>query len=1037
MSGSRPKLIVTTLGGSLLTTSHMSLTPTSVRKFALLLYLAAQPDRRLSRAGLQELVFADGKAANGRHSLRELLYQLRRAGLVFKADADAVELSSESVSRDYVEFIQAGRLTPEQVAAAENGFLPGYAPVLSESFTEWLDGFRARTISELVRVILREVQRALAANSWVATERAARACLALDPLNEEATLSLAEAVARSGSKAKAVAMLNTFINDVGASSTNLTLPATLLRRRIDEGVSDRVGKGEPPFVGREAEMHALMENFLPTLNGAPRYVIIGGEPGIGKTRLAAEFRTSAQLRGANVLRMVAQSNDTSRPLATFVDLVPMLMQLPGALGCSPATMESLRRLTTHDADFTLPIPSSPQMEALEFAISGAIADLIDAVSSEAPLVLLIEDAHWLDRPSQQVLNALVAPQTKRRLFVVITTREPRKQEKAFVDGDSIRTINLGGLSRPASQHLADWILSGMSDRRSAEITEALVSRSAGNPYFLIELAAANPDQGPKLVVPESLRSLIHSRVVKLDDRAMALLQTCRSFGKHCTVDRLVAALQMPHIDLLGSVSTLCDARLLDHEADEVRLTHPLLAEVLEGEMFEVWRKLVAYRVAGVLQVDADRLRSPALLWDCAEQWRRAGEASKAVDAIRACARHSTELGRPAEALRMLEAALDVSNSAEARELVGRELVLTADSVLDPAVVLRLAESADLSIVHAHDDVEIAILRAQLRQGGEQLQVEDRVFSCLSAKAADVNHRVKIAFALLRHADSHGREDLLRRLQEAFNLRDLDSVDEALRLEYLLVWHCTRNENVESVQVAERLRSVAAELIPTERLRCLRNLGVALWRVGDVRASLEALLEAHGVATALGAARSRFHCEYQMAVLFGETLEPAKSNEWLTRARDSVAANAELADDPEWMFAQMDLALNRGEVVIARRLLQELSRGSTPHSGSSQRFQAAAELWIRVLSGDVRPSDADIAREMLAAGHLFTAGIRETEVAVACMALDALGEAREARASLERYLGRGRTRQVEPYGALRTACSRLDWWPQRNSNDTPL
>ena len=158
-------------------------------------------------------------------------------------------------------------------------------------------------------------------------------------------------LAIGGAKAQAVRLLDRYIADVGSASPDLKLPATILRRRISE--HSREIYRPPltlPFLGRDAEMSALQERFARARAGEAQCVVLVGEAGIGKTRLAEELCMQAVLAGACVERVATQPHDTHRPMATFADLVPKLLQLPGALGCSPESMAALRRLTTNDSD---------------------------------------------------------------------------------------------------------------------------------------------------------------------------------------------------------------------------------------------------------------------------------------------------------------------------------------------------------------------------------------------------------------------------------------------------------------------------------------------------------------------------------------------------------------------------------------------------------------------------------------------------------------------------------------------------------------
>jgi hypothetical protein len=165
------------------------MTPAAGKRFGLLLYLVTQPGFRAARATLHELLFPPTK--NGRHGLRELVYQLRRFGVELDGDAHTIELCVRHVRRDWIEIVDGIELSSSLLRSAEAGFLPGYRPAYSEAFGVWYDRFHICMVGALCRGILRDVQRSLSVNDLGAAERAARTCLALEPSNGQATVALA------------------------------------------------------------------------------------------------------------------------------------------------------------------------------------------------------------------------------------------------------------------------------------------------------------------------------------------------------------------------------------------------------------------------------------------------------------------------------------------------------------------------------------------------------------------------------------------------------------------------------------------------------------------------------------------------------------------------------------------------------------------------------------------------------------------------------------------------------------------------------
>jgi len=296
--------------------------PTSPRKFALLLYLAVERGRRIPRSVLQELIFSDQAEKNGRHSLRELFYQLRQMGVELNASSDGVQLSASDVEVDYDAITSAESMGSAYTRAALGGFLPGFAPTHSEAYAEWYEAYRAQSISSLSRAFLKEINRARNSGEWEITERTARACLAIDPLNETATLALAEMLVLAGGKAKAVQLLAEFMDEVGRTSPDLKIPARTLRRRIDQVSDHSTPRLIPRFVGRSEEMNALRSLLRRTCRGEANLVIVSGEPGIGKTRLLSEFRSLLEFEGSRSESVSMQPQDLYRPMGAFVDLVP-------------------------------------------------------------------------------------------------------------------------------------------------------------------------------------------------------------------------------------------------------------------------------------------------------------------------------------------------------------------------------------------------------------------------------------------------------------------------------------------------------------------------------------------------------------------------------------------------------------------------------------------------------------------------------------------------------------------------------------------
>ena len=261
--------------------------------------------------------------------------------------------------------------------------LPGFDPPNSEMLREWLDELRARVQSQYRRAILKQIVIARNLGRWQDVDDWSRRCLEVDPLNEEATLARAEAAAMSGSKAQALEIIDEYLHELGDRERVIGLPAKVLRRRVSESAPER-GRSESEvsrLVGRELELAALNDSLRSTLAGNGAATFIVGTAGIGKSRLAHELISTASMRGWRTVSVRLQMSDVQRPLGLFVDLLGSVLELAGALGCSPDSLNQLRLLTEHQ---TTEHSRSQEAEAVQELDAGLICMMTEGRADPIP-----------------------------------------------------------------------------------------------------------------------------------------------------------------------------------------------------------------------------------------------------------------------------------------------------------------------------------------------------------------------------------------------------------------------------------------------------------------------------------------------------------------------------------------------------------------------------------------------------------------------------------------------------------------------------
>jgi DNA-binding SARP family transcriptional activator len=1004
------------------------LTSSAPRRFALLLYLAVERGRRVGRERLQALIFPEQSPTKARHSLREVIYQLRAAGASILTDHDDVFVPADQVWCDAWAAIEQDPLSEETVHAIAGGLLTGYAPEHSEAYSEWYEAHLATSISSLARRLLVATNVATNEAQWGFAERAARACLAIDPLNEGATLALAGILAVNGSKASAIDLVDRYVAEIGSQSADLKFPAMALKRRISEGLPSRHlvqrpvhgDSGDsafitPAMVGRARELAELQEGFGLVRAGASQCLVVAGEAGIGKTRLVAEFSATAVLQGARVERVTIQPHDGERPMGAFVDLVPALLRARGALGCSPASMDALRNLIGRQPQGDLPqqAAGAEEHEQRWAAVSRAVVDLCEAIASEGALVLVIEDAHWLDTLSANTIGRIIGAGRESRILVVATTRDPRPLVRDMRLAERCRTVTLGPLDDVATKELLDVLLPPPSKPTSekgvgdggASVRAQITEVSAGNPLFLISLAAHSRAHPGEFKIPGTIVETFAQRIDALSRRALSVLATCAELGKHSTLNRLVRSLEMRKHELVESLLELTESGLILRDEQNAVPAHPLVSEALRNRLPQPVRRAVAHSVAATLEADADGGASPSPWWDAAQSWRSADNPERAIHALRRCAKHALEIGRPGEAARLLSEAAELPQSPDSLRGLTESLILAADAANESTLVVSAVAKIQSRVDDQHDDVEIATIRAHFNAYRSDDRMADRLPRCIRSPSATPAHRIEASILLLKCADMAGRNDLRDIAIRETRAEDLGIVGPPMQLEFQILAASCRGDRSRAASVGRELMNHCQEmdLNGVAPLKYHHTAVIALYLGGRVEEAIEGFKWQYGVGCKRGSFRTQQRAATHLSALHFDSARDDEAHRWLGLAVGVGEAHPELANDFDLATLRIEYALVERKFDLAQRLLDDITREGLPRNDVCQRWVRGARLAIKSGRHELDAEARIIARQIGQDRMLSMTGARDFEIAIAVEALLALGERRDASSILDQYL----------------------------------
>ncbi|MGH7665421.1 MAG: ATP-binding protein [Gemmatimonadaceae bacterium] len=1003
------------MGESSIQTDRSRLRPESQVLFAVVLYLAIERGRRIGRKTLTELFWAGVAPESGRHCLRQTIYKLKQLGVPIEVDGDAVWLPADVVDLDY-ERLSSNMSGVELAEAGE--FLPAYAPDLSTAHTEWVEAQRAHVNGRLRRTLLGVMLERRSRGDWTGVELFGRKCLRIDPLNEEATLALAEATAMVGSKQEAIGIIDRYLVELGPDSSgrDIRVAPSVLRRRIAERLSgaQHIGPSLTRFRGREETMALLVGRLDSARKGRGSACLIWGGAGIGKTRVVAEVRKRGDLAGFRTVASPRQPSDEGRPLSFFVDVIPQLLALPGALGCDPASLALLKRLTDHDISVREPTADTHEAVLLRLQIEHAMIDLLDATAEENRILLVAEDCHWADAQSLELMQRLFGWVGGRAVMFLVTSRV-RTPARANWSGDRRAESHLAHRLEPLGEAAARALVETMLRDRGEEPTEDFVSwavgTAAGNPLFLVELARCGSATGYRTEIPPTLSAMLRDRVLALSAGTRSTLQSCALLGRNATIDRLVELLQVPTSELALQLQELHEQDLLLADGNHLQLRHELIAVEVVNLLAPPARLLLHRQIALLLEGEVERTGSSSLLWDCADHYRAVGEDARALKLAISCGYHLLQLGAPDEAVPIFERALAGASLQNDRDVLLRGLkhALSAAGRWSALLVhLQQEESGRKNATSneaRHSDLEFTLLETRWHLDTDLIELYEKAAACAVDPVASSDHRIIATTWACIFADNIGKpaaaKDLYDLTAPLISTAPPRSIH-ALHLE--LIYHAGFGDLDRALRVVAPFVEIARENdIPT-LIRSLRHAGAVLRFGGEsadavalLRESYELSLRHKFVASARAAAT-------QLAWLFHEVRDIPKTRAWYDASMQVQVADEErlFLEGDEQLLAY--LALDGEQLELA----EELAKSGLEATAGSRAVRprlGALSIAVRVASAiGSGPIDDNVVRELeILHRQSRTMNAQDEGAYSLCLGLKLMGRDGEALDLLREYV----------------------------------
>ncbi len=473
------------------------------------------------------------------------------------------------------------------------------------------------------------------------------------------------------------------------------------------------------FVGRERELERLHAAWKEALAGTRRAVLVGGEPGVGKTRLAAEFAES--VAGEGVVLYGRCDEDLGVPYQPFAEAVRASLavasdaELAERIGRTAASMiRFVPELRDRLPDVV--VPPAADAEAERYLLFEAVAEYFAAISSDQPLLLVLDDLHWATKPTLVLLRHLLRSTVPMNVLVIGTFRDT-ELDRAQLLGEAladlrrdadVERMSLVGLDRASV--VAYVTASGYGDGEAAELADAVHAGTEGNPFFVGEVLRHLKESGQSLYEgigpPPGVADVVLSRLSHLSSTTNRVLSIASVIGPRFELPVLERLIDATPDALLDALDEGVRARVVVElpAVGNYTFAHALIRQVLLGELSASRRARMHWSIVEALASlpDAD---------DRVQELAFHSAAAAGVGDVRRAAAYSLAASRRS---------LDRLSYESAVELANQGLSVLADAGADDQraeLLLTLAEGCSFTgDMRAMKEASAAAANAAQRAG---------------------------------------------------------------------------------------------------------------------------------------------------------------------------------------------------------------------------------------------------------------------------------------------------------------------------------
>ena len=556
------------------------------KSLQLLAYLLMHRAAAISRDYLAFLLWPDEEEGVARGRLRSTISDLLRVlpqpgGDFIGTNTDEVWWNGEVDLWLDVDAFSEGAKDPgrlEEAVALYRGDL------LPELYDEWLYGFRERFRNAYLTSLAQLVAALRKRGEFTRAIETARKILEADPWREDIVRRIVALRYESGDAAGAISEYRTFESRLREEMGVDPMPETAaLAERVVRGDIAGEDDGDAimaprqratersrllPFLGREREIERLNESWSRATMQRGGIVFIGGEPGIGKSRLVREFMASVEESGGRAL-YGATGFPEAFPYQCLVDALREQLPLVAATDIGATWFAALTSVLPELRQRVGPLPELPAIRVgdQQRRIFDALGRVLVALARPRPLLVVLEDLHWASQVTFDALAFLLQRITGARILFLATFRDNeafarhplrRLAREATVEGSAV-TLSIPPLDGEIVERILTRAGATSDDASRPEVAAALHRRSNGNPLFLTQLLEA---PSPEEAIPATVASLVEARVAALSAETQTVAEVAALAGQRFSAELVRDATGYGDAIVERALDELLDCRLV-------------------------------------------------------------------------------------------------------------------------------------------------------------------------------------------------------------------------------------------------------------------------------------------------------------------------------------------------------------------------------------------------------------------------------------------------------------------------------------------